>query len=241
MAREEQFHWAPPIGAALVILLFTSIALIAAGGWEWFAGFLTGQASSWVQAIGSILAILAGFIWVERQLKGQRDAADEAARIKRVETLRALCTLIPAQVVGVADALVGIRLDPTWKPMICGFLRHGAQQIQEIGQLNIPDPVLSMELTNLRSMFLLLAIKLEAMVPDGTTPSPQLVQDVIQGIPMLQKRARTCNEMCFHLLVRWSTQEEMTAYMRHVRDIKGREKEGRLLDFGQTAVPRRPE
>lgn len=53
--------WAPAVGAAILLIIFGSLALVAAGGWEWFAGFLSGTASNWAQAIGGTLAVIAAF------------------------------------------------------------------------------------------------------------------------------------------------------------------------------------
>jgi hypothetical protein len=59
--RQDESHnfWAVPTGAGIVALVLLSVVLIAAGGWDWFAGFLTSSASGWAQAIGTVIAVVA--------------------------------------------------------------------------------------------------------------------------------------------------------------------------------------
>jgi len=43
----------------MVIGLVVTIGLVASGGWNWFANFLTSSASGWAQAVGTVVAIIA--------------------------------------------------------------------------------------------------------------------------------------------------------------------------------------
>jgi hypothetical protein len=76
--ENEEFSWAPAVGAAILLVLLTSLTLVAAGGWQWFASFLAGQASGWAQAIGSVVAI--GVAYRLGQTQMQADRALEADR-----------------------------------------------------------------------------------------------------------------------------------------------------------------
>ena len=55
----EHDFWAVPLGAGVLVSLLITLALVAAGGWKWFADFLTSSASGWAQAVGTVLAVLA--------------------------------------------------------------------------------------------------------------------------------------------------------------------------------------
>ncbi|MDI3381031.1 hypothetical protein ACFPPF_06595 [Xenophilus aerolatus] len=57
-------------------LLLASFGLIAAGGWNWFAKFLESSAPNWIQAIGSIAAIVSAGLFVQWQLRRQGDLAE---------------------------------------------------------------------------------------------------------------------------------------------------------------------
>lgn len=64
MNDENTPPWAAIVGALIILVIVGSIALVAAGGWAWFARFLESAAPAWVQAIGSIAAILiTGSLW----------------------------------------------------------------------------------------------------------------------------------------------------------------------------------
>lgn len=67
MQTEKGPGWAETVGAVALVLLLGSLALIAAGGWTWFARFLESAAPAWVQAIGSIAAIVAAIVVANRQ------------------------------------------------------------------------------------------------------------------------------------------------------------------------------
>lgn len=59
--------WAGYAGGLILIIIFGTLALVAAGGWNWFAKFLENSAPAWVQAIGSILAIFVSVHLVNAQ------------------------------------------------------------------------------------------------------------------------------------------------------------------------------
>lgn len=57
--NEAQPEWAEAVGAITLVCTLASLALIAAGGWDWFAKFLDTSAPAWVQGVGSVGAIIA--------------------------------------------------------------------------------------------------------------------------------------------------------------------------------------
>lgn len=81
------------LGAVVIVLLFASLGLIAAGGWTWFKGMLESAAPAWIQAIGSIAAIFASAEIGRRQaraaidLEAKKRAAAEVQKLKIVMAL----------------------------------------------------------------------------------------------------------------------------------------------------------
>ena len=92
-SSSESFESA--LGAIVVVLLFTSLGLIAAGGWTWFKGMLESAAPAWIQAIGSVAAIFAAAEIGRRQaraasdLEAKKQAAAETQKLKIVMALMA--------------------------------------------------------------------------------------------------------------------------------------------------------
>lgn len=71
--------WQSAIGAVVVLALLACLALIGAGGWPWFKGILESAAPAWIQAIGSIAAIMAASAIAGQQV---RSAAELEAKKK---------------------------------------------------------------------------------------------------------------------------------------------------------------
>lgn len=81
------------VGAVIVAVCLGSIALVAAGGWQWFAGFLAGQAASWAQAVFGGIAILAAYKLGRTQIRvSERQEAKKQllADYRRLGTLKAI-------------------------------------------------------------------------------------------------------------------------------------------------------
>lgn len=82
-------------GAIVVLSLIASVALIAAGGWQWFKGMLESAAPAWIQAIGSVAAIFAAAEIGRRQaraaseLEAKKKAEIEIQKLKIVMALMA--------------------------------------------------------------------------------------------------------------------------------------------------------
>jgi hypothetical protein len=55
------------------------LALTAAGGWAWVSSFLSGAAANWVQAIGSIVAIVAAWTIANRQHRREDERREREA------------------------------------------------------------------------------------------------------------------------------------------------------------------
>lgn len=80
--------WESALGAAIALTIITSLALVAAGGWDWFKGMLESAAPAWIQAIGSVAAIVAAAIIARRQAQSAIDL--EAHKLAASETQKFL-------------------------------------------------------------------------------------------------------------------------------------------------------
>jgi hypothetical protein len=95
-SREKNtiFDWSAGIGMALVVILICLLALNAAGGWLWTAKFLESSAPAWVQAVGSIAAIVAVFRVSQAQYQHQLQRDNEIERRNKIQKLKAIVALI---------------------------------------------------------------------------------------------------------------------------------------------------
>lgn len=97
----NEWGWPAVMGAWIVAVLLLSIALIAAGGWNWFQQFLCGSSANWVQAIGSIAAIVGAAAVGRRQIASQIQLEQE----RHAEEARKRLSVIDALLEAVETAL----------------------------------------------------------------------------------------------------------------------------------------
>jgi hypothetical protein len=119
------------VGSLLVLILFTGLA-----GWSWVAKFLESSAPAWIQAVGSVAAIVAALAVVQRQhsleLK-RREREDLTAQLRRARMLRVLF-FSAARVCEDVARRIG-KPHQTWK--IC------AEELREVrSRLLAVDPLL---------------------------------------------------------------------------------------------------
>lgn len=99
MSREsdqrDEPAWAEAVGVAASLTLLLSLALVAAGGWSWFKTLLESAAPAWIQAVGSVAAIIAAAAIARQQassarrLEAEKQAAAEVQKLKIVLALMA--------------------------------------------------------------------------------------------------------------------------------------------------------
>lgn len=85
--------WATSFGGIVVGSIFLLLVLTALAGWSWVANFLESSAPAWIQAIGSIAAIVAALSVVQRQhnLELKRKEKDDlTTQLRRARSLRVL-------------------------------------------------------------------------------------------------------------------------------------------------------
>ncbi|TDM06047.1 MAG: hypothetical protein C4K60_15400 [Ideonella sp. MAG2] len=85
--------WASAFGSVVVGAIFILLLLTAFAGWSWVAKFLESSAPAWIQAVGSVAAIVAALAVVQRQhtleLK-RRERDDFTSQLRRARSLRVL-------------------------------------------------------------------------------------------------------------------------------------------------------
>ena len=74
--------WLETIGLLIVCSLLAGLVVTACGGWPWVGAWLnSSNASGWVQAIGSIGAII-GTMWAARHQVTKQAAEQERVRLQ---------------------------------------------------------------------------------------------------------------------------------------------------------------
>ncbi len=85
--------WATAFGGILVGSILLLLLLTAFAGWPWVARFLESGAPAWIQAVGSVAAIVAALAVVQRQhsLELKRKEKDDlTGQLRRARSLRVL-------------------------------------------------------------------------------------------------------------------------------------------------------
>lgn len=136
----EDDWWAPVVGAAVLLILLGSLALVAAGGWGWFAGFLSGTASNWAQAIGGILAVIAAF----RVGRAQINSTLALEKARQAETDLRTVVLIDAALLYVQGGMSLYRLvaTPTFPSVprgTCEGVTEGKEILRKLDLFKCPS------------------------------------------------------------------------------------------------------
>jgi len=137
--------WAPAVGAAVLLVVVGSLALVAAGGWGWFSSFLAGTASNWAQAVGGILAVVAAF----QVGRSQVNATLALERARQADSDLRAVALIDAALLYVQGAMSMYRLaaSPTF-PYVpggtCEGLREGTDILRKLDLFKCPSAQLAM-------------------------------------------------------------------------------------------------
>jgi hypothetical protein len=85
--------WASAFGSVLVGTILILLLLTGFAGWPWVAKFLESSAPAWIQAVGSVAAIVAALAVVQRQhaLELRRKERDElTSKVRRARSMRVL-------------------------------------------------------------------------------------------------------------------------------------------------------
>lgn len=167
------------VGSILVLLLFTAFA-----GWSWVAKFLESSAPAWIQAIGSVAAIVAALAVVQRQHSlelRRKEKEDLTAQLRRARSLRVLFYSAARTCEDVARRIG--RPHQTWK--------FQAEELREVrGRLLAINPLLVQE----GSLLLIIeecAMRLQScalIVAELETPRKKETEDGIRVAVMATAR-----------------------------------------------------
>ena len=95
--KRESAGWETALGVAIILTLFAALGLVAGFGWKGFTEFLSGPAAGWVQAVGSIVAVIGAGHLGRQQIVAAREDAERARLEADDERLRqVLCVAIYA-------------------------------------------------------------------------------------------------------------------------------------------------
>lgn len=136
--------WPAVVGALIVIAILLTITLVAAGGWPWFQRFLDGSAAAWIQAVGSIAAILATAEIGRRQIEGQR----QVERDRQAQEDRKKLLVIDALLEAVEATVVVAKKQYDEYPNMPVFVYHldrmknAADALAKIDFFNCPPSVI---------------------------------------------------------------------------------------------------
>ncbi|MDT7514422.1 hypothetical protein [Rhodoferax mekongensis] len=178
--------WSAVFGAGTVLGIFVLVSLTAVAGWPWVANFLESSAPAWIQAIGSIVAIVAAVLIVQRQhvLEIQRKTAeDRTEQARRVRTLRVVF-FTAARSCESAARSVG-HPNVYW-PLESEKLREVRSRLISLDPMQIP----------LGKLVLLIEECVQRLQTSATlaeelkTPRPKEIEDVIRKA--LMSSAREC-------------------------------------------------
>ncbi len=142
-ANSDQ-SWPAIVGALIVFAILLTLSLVAAGGWLWFQRFLEGGAAAWIQAIGSIAAILAAAEIGRRQIAGQR----HMERDRQVQEERKRLLVIDALLEAVEATVVSAKNQYDEHPNMPVFVYHldrmknAADALAKIDLFNCPPSVI---------------------------------------------------------------------------------------------------
>ena len=103
--------WAPAAGVGILIALFATLGLVAAGGWDWFRRFLEGSAADWIGGLGAAAAAVVALHLATKRERRQEKAARELAVAFKVALLDGIRDMQFAAAIGSFEAVGRARAD----------------------------------------------------------------------------------------------------------------------------------
>lgn len=143
MKDQDQFDWVKLLGALATGLLLLCVMLVALRGWCWFKDFVWGPAAGWVQALGSIGAIIVGFVYADRANVHQRARdAEAASQVRKKQLLAVVAASMQADEVG-----SWINISELFQSKVDGRALQAAAEealiaFKSLNYLDIPDETL---------------------------------------------------------------------------------------------------
>lgn len=157
-----ELDWLAAVGMALVVGLVCLFALNAAGGWAWTAKFLESSAAAWVQAIGSVAAIIAAIAVVNKQHVLEIHRRKENDRIASIQRMRALSVIFfsIASKCETASNQIEKNFSTT---LIIEILRDARVRLISIDPFSIPNNSLLLILERASSNLYICSVALETL------------------------------------------------------------------------------
>lgn len=176
--------WSSAIGAGVVLTLLVLLALTAVGGWPWVAKFLESSAPAWIQAIGSVAAIIAAVLIVQRQHSleiERRRSTERSEQQRRARTLRVVFFSAARICEDVAREISG--QNPTWS-LMAERLQEARSRLLSIDPMLVPHGGLMLLIEEC-------TIRLRTattLVKELETPRPENIKDVVKMAVMVTAR-----------------------------------------------------
>lgn len=167
------------VGSILILILFTSVA-----GWDWVAKFLESGAPAWIQAVGSVAAIVAALAVVQRQHAlemHRREREDQVSQLRRARILRIIFFSAARACEDVARR-VG-KPHQTWK-FLAEELREVRSRLLAVDPLLVPDGGLLLIIEDCAMRLHNCALIVEAL----EKPRKQQIEDAVRSSVMATAR-----------------------------------------------------
>ena len=176
--------WSGVVGATVVLTLLALIVLTAIGGWPWVAKFLESSAPAWIQAVGSVAAIIAAVLILQRQhlLEIERRRSAEHSELqRRARTLRVVFFSAARTCEDVAREISG--QSPTWS-LLAERLQEGRSRLLSIDPMLIPHGGLMLLIEECTMRLHTAAI----LVKELDAPRPENIKTMVKQTVMVTAR-----------------------------------------------------
>jgi hypothetical protein len=176
--------WSSAIGAVVVLTLLALLALTAGGGLPWLAKFLESSAPAWIQAIGSVAAIIAAVLIVQRQHVleiERRRSAECAEQQRRARTLRVVFFSAARICEDVAREISG--QNPVWT-LMAERLQEARSRLLSIDPMLVPHGGLMLLIEECTMRLRRVAI----LVKELEIPRPDNIREVVKMAVMVTAR-----------------------------------------------------
>lgn len=221
--------WLIALGATTVVIVAISLTFSALGSWDQFVEFLKVSGPSWVQAVGSIVAIWVAFEVMKREANEQRARDAETSRQHRLNRLEVCLAIFRRgeSVCTVCAQFLSSR-PPAGSTKLADILSEAISMFGHMPLLEVPAPflvrrlpVLQMRLTGLREKVVVVLNHAES---DWDHPdSDWALEDAFEDAGDVAKLFVAAVSHCDELMLSCMTPDElaarpaaMTTYKQHL-------------------------
>lgn len=189
----RRFDWMSLLGALFVATILLSLAAIGIKGWPWYKEILRGPAAGWVQAVGSIGAIIFGFVYTDRANDHQRAReAEDAASLQQRQLRAVLAASAEANEV-VAWINIGSLFGQNDLDAIAFAALEAQAAFKSLNLVDLPDELLVEVITVLRKDLVSVLIHCRAIkakaTPDSSEWLPGFLPKLAKDLEAVKTRA----------------------------------------------------